>query len=150
MTRALASQTPAQLHVSDRGVARRQGFLRAARAVFLEQGYEAASVNDVVCVAGGSLATLYAQFASKENLFLAVCEEQREQAVAAMTPPFKSGALAAPFSARSDAPPQTGTMRGCVQWCAGSLTREKTHYCRRGRFERLGFRRRARVRATRP
>jgi AcrR family transcriptional regulator len=71
----------------DRGAARRQAFLRAARQVFLEQGYEAACVNDVVRLGGGSLATLYAQFSNKEGLFLAVAQEQHEQMIAAMTPP---------------------------------------------------------------
>lgn len=81
----------------DRGVARRQAFLQAARDVFLEQGYEAASVNDVVRLAGGSLATLYAQFGNKEGLFLAVTQEQHERLVRAMTPesvdhlPLKEG-----------------------------------------------------------
>lgn len=63
----------------DRGVARRQAFLSAAREVFLEQGFEAASVNDVVRRAGGSLATLYSQFGNKEGLFLAVATDQSER-----------------------------------------------------------------------
>jgi len=58
-----------------RGEARRRAFLDAARDVFLAQGFEAASVNEVVRVAGGSLATLYAQFGSKEGLFLAMLED---------------------------------------------------------------------------
>lgn len=70
----------------DRGVARRQAFLNAAREVFLDQGYEAASVNDVVKLAGGSLATLYSQFGNKEGLFLAVAQEQHERLVRAMAP----------------------------------------------------------------
>lgn len=70
----------------DRGVARRQAFLQAGREVFLEQGYEAASVNDVVRRAGGSLATLYAQFGNKEGLFFAVLQDQHERFVRAMTP----------------------------------------------------------------
>ena len=70
----------------DRGVARRHAFLLAAREVFLEQGYEQASVNDVVRRAGGSLATLYAQFGNKEGLFLAVAQDQHERFVAAITP----------------------------------------------------------------
>lgn len=70
----------------DRGVARRQAFLQAARTVFLEQGYEAASVNDVVRLAGGSLATLYSQFGNKEGLFLAVIQDQHERLTVAMTP----------------------------------------------------------------
>jgi AcrR family transcriptional regulator len=72
---------------SDRGVARRQAFLKAARVVFLEQGYEAACVNDIVRIAGGSLATLYSQFANKEGLFFAVAQDQHERIIAAMTPP---------------------------------------------------------------
>jgi len=71
----------------DRGVLRRQAFLAAARDVFVEQGYEAASVNDVVRRAGGSLATLYAQFGNKEGLFLAVAQELHEDLIEAMTPP---------------------------------------------------------------
>lgn len=63
----------------DRGVARRQAFLKAARDVFLECGYEAASVNEIVRRAGGSLATLYAQYGNKEGLFLAVSQDQNER-----------------------------------------------------------------------
>ena len=70
----------------DRGVARRQAFLEAAREVFLEQGYEAASVNDVVRLAGGSLATLYSQFGNKEGLFLAVVQDQHDRVLVSMTP----------------------------------------------------------------
>ncbi len=75
-----------QVRAPDRGVARRQAFLQAAREVFLEQGYEAASVNDVVRRAGGSLATLYAQFGNKEGLFQAVTQDQHERFTRAMTP----------------------------------------------------------------
>lgn len=72
---------------SERGIARRQAFLSAARRIFLEQGYEAACVNDIVGVAGGSLATLYSQFTNKEGLLLAVAQDQYERIIAAMTPP---------------------------------------------------------------
>lgn len=71
----------------DRGVARRQAFLRAAREVFLENGYEAASVNDVVRLAGGSLATLYSQFGNKEGLFLAFMQDQHDRFIRDMRPP---------------------------------------------------------------
>jgi AcrR family transcriptional regulator len=70
----------------DRGVARKHAFLDAARQVFLEQGYEAASVNDVVRVAGGSLATLYAQFGNKEGLFLAITQDQHDRFARAIMP----------------------------------------------------------------
>lgn len=71
----------------DRGVARRQAFLQAARDVFLDHGYEAASVNEVVRVAGGSLATLYAQFGNKEGLFLAFMQDQHDRFAREMRPP---------------------------------------------------------------
>jgi AcrR family transcriptional regulator len=70
----------------DRGVARRQAFLQAAREIFLEHGYEAASVNDVVRLAGGSLATLYAQFGNKEGLFLAFMQDQHDRFAREMRP----------------------------------------------------------------
>lgn len=60
---------------TSRGEQRRRAFLQAASDVFLEQGYEAASVNEVVRRAGGSLATLYSQFGNKDGLFWAMIEE---------------------------------------------------------------------------
>jgi AcrR family transcriptional regulator len=65
---------------------RRQAFLEAARSEFLANGYEAANVNEVVRRAGGSLATLYNQFNSKEGLFLAVMEDQHERFSREITP----------------------------------------------------------------
>ena len=73
---------PAEARVTDRGSARRQAFLVAARAEFLARGFEAANVNEVVRHAGGSLATLYAQFGNKEGLFLAVMEDQHARFIA--------------------------------------------------------------------
>jgi AcrR family transcriptional regulator len=83
---ATANQTSMAARSQDRGVARRHAFLQAGREVFLEQGYEAASVNDVVRRAGGSLATLYAQFGNKEGLFFAVLQDQHDRFVRALTP----------------------------------------------------------------
>ncbi|GEN26225.1 TetR family transcriptional regulator [Halomonas cupida] len=57
-----------------RGEARRQRLLCAARDVFLEKGYNGASINEIVARAGGSLSTLYKQFGSKEGLFVAALE----------------------------------------------------------------------------
>jgi len=60
---------------ASRGEQRRQAFLDAAIGVFLEQGFESASVNEIVRRAGGSLATLYAQFGNKDALFETVIGE---------------------------------------------------------------------------
>ena len=51
---------------------RRRKFIEAAERLFLERGFAGASVNEVVRIAGGSLATLYAEFGTKEELFEAV------------------------------------------------------------------------------
>lgn len=71
---------------ADRATSRRRAFLDAAKQIYLAQGFEAANVNDVVRLAGGSLTTLYAQFGSKEGLFLAVAEERLALLGQAMTP----------------------------------------------------------------
>ncbi len=51
---------------------RRQAIIHAALQVFQEQGYERTSMNEVARRVGGSKATLYNYFASKEELFAAV------------------------------------------------------------------------------
>lgn len=51
---------------------RRQRFVEVAEQLFLQRGYAHVSVNEVVRLAGGSLATLYAEFRTKEELFEAV------------------------------------------------------------------------------
>jgi AcrR family transcriptional regulator len=64
--------------------AKRDGIVDAAMAVFLEKGYEAASMSDIARRAGGSKATLYSYFASKEALYVEVmdvrCSARFEQA----------------------------------------------------------------------
>jgi AcrR family transcriptional regulator len=47
-----------------------------ARAVFLREGYEGASVDEIARDAGVSKATLYSYFPDKQHLFLAVLETE--------------------------------------------------------------------------
>lgn len=61
---------------ANRGELRRAAFLKAAETVFLEYGYEASSMAEIVRRAGGSLSTLYLQFGDKEGLFQAVVDER--------------------------------------------------------------------------
>jgi len=61
-----------------RGLKRRDQFLEAASRAFVERGFEATSLQDVVAEAGGSLATLYRLFGNKEGLFQAVLERKFE------------------------------------------------------------------------
>jgi TetR/AcrR family transcriptional repressor of mexJK operon len=53
--------------------------LEAARDLFLEQGYDAVSLSDVVARSGGSLSTLYALFGNKRGLLKAVMQSQFER-----------------------------------------------------------------------
>jgi len=59
--------------------AKRDEILAVARAAFLELGYERTSMAEIATRVGGSKATLYGYFASKEALFLACIERLAEQ-----------------------------------------------------------------------
>jgi TetR/AcrR family transcriptional regulator, mexJK operon transcriptional repressor len=52
--------------------ARREQLIAVAEQLFLQHGFADTSVNAIVREAGGSLATLYAEFGSKEALFESV------------------------------------------------------------------------------
>lgn len=58
------------------GVQRRQEILEAAMAVLAEQGYHAASIDDIAQAAGVSKALIYEHFESKAALKAALIEEQ--------------------------------------------------------------------------
>jgi len=61
--------------------AKRRQILEGARAVFLAQGFDAASMGEIARKAGVSKGTLYVYFASKEQLFQVMAvEECRAQA----------------------------------------------------------------------
>lgn len=49
-----------------------QRFVEAAEKLFLKRGFAGTSVNEIVRLAGGSLTTLYAEFGTKDELFVAV------------------------------------------------------------------------------
>lgn len=62
--------------------AKRRQIIDGARAVFLAQGFDAASMNDIARAAGVSKGTLYVYFKHKEDLFAAIvaqeCDAQAE------------------------------------------------------------------------
>jgi AcrR family transcriptional regulator len=57
--------------------AKRRQILDGARAVFLAQGFEGSSMNDIARAAGVSKGTLYVYFENKERLFAAIVDEER-------------------------------------------------------------------------
>ncbi|MDN0076583.1 TetR/AcrR family transcriptional regulator [Crenobacter sp. SG2303] len=69
---------------------RRLKIVAVAAEVFQERGYEATSMSEITTRVGGSKATIYSYFASKEELFLAVvkgwAEERMMQAFGSLQP----------------------------------------------------------------
>lgn len=90
-------QDPAAAPPTRRGELRREALLDAAREVFLERGYAAASIDDVVKRTGGSKATVYQYFGNKEGLFGAMVAGQCEVFIKEVAFPQSS---AAPRSAK--------------------------------------------------
>jgi TetR/AcrR family transcriptional regulator, mexJK operon transcriptional repressor len=82
---------------ASRGAAKRQVIAKAATAVFLRDGYAAASMDEVTAAAGVSKQTVYKHFGSKELLFLAVIQ----QAIDGVLDEFFA-ALATSFPASDD------------------------------------------------
>lgn len=76
---ATGSKAPAP---SRRRAERRQAILEAAARLFLENGYAATGLADIVRVSGGSLSTLYELFGSKSGLFKALIEDRRDTVTA--------------------------------------------------------------------
>ena len=75
-----------------RGELRRAALLEAAQEVFLEQGYEGASIEEIVRRVGGSKASLYAYFGSKQGLFWEVAGAATEQFLTELAVPTEADA----------------------------------------------------------
>ena len=60
----------------DEESAKRRQIVEGARAVFLAQGFDAASMSDIARAAGVSKGTLYVYFKNKEELFTAIVEQE--------------------------------------------------------------------------
>ncbi len=54
----------------------RRKLLRSARKIFTREGFEAARIEDIASDAGHTRGAFYAHFASKEDLFFALLEQQ--------------------------------------------------------------------------
>lgn len=71
--------TGCELPHTRRGMERRLALLLSANTLFLEHGYDAVSLDDIVQHAGGSKASIYKYFGNKDGLFTAICDYRREQ-----------------------------------------------------------------------
>ena len=84
----LETATPKK--IGGRSAMLRAAILRVGRSAFLKEGYSDTSMSEIAARAGISKATLYNHFPSKEELFIAVCEEESTQALA---PLFEGGEM---------------------------------------------------------
>ncbi len=73
--------------MSRRGHDLREHILYAAKTVFLEMGFERASMDVIAARAQTSKRTLYAHFESKEKLYLAIIEIVREMSLSKLRTP---------------------------------------------------------------
>ncbi|AMK20261.1 helix-turn-helix transcriptional regulator [Sphingomonadales bacterium 56] len=81
---------------AERKEERRRLLIAAARSVFHEKGFAAATIDDIMARTGGSRGTLYGHFDGKLALFEAIVEEEAErfaQAVTETIAPAASGDL---------------------------------------------------------
>ncbi|MGW8554390.1 ScbR family autoregulator-binding transcription factor [Streptomyces tubercidicus] len=113
----------------DRAIRTRRVILEAAASVFDEQGYDRATIAEVLDRAGMTKGALYFHFASKEQLALAVLEEQVldiavEPQKIKLQEFVDSGQVLA-FRLRSD-PIQRGAARLAVEQGSNHLDRKQS------------------------
>ena len=72
----------------------RSRLLRAAEKIFFRDGFEAAKLEDIAARAGYTRGAFYANFESKEDLFLAMLEKEAMERIAAVS--GRIGGLQAP------------------------------------------------------
>ena len=71
--------------------AKRQQIIEGARRVFIEMGFDAASMNDITREAGVSKGTIYVYFSNKEELFECLIDEERKQMFSDMFAALEQG-----------------------------------------------------------
>src|SRR6187551_2857078 len=73
----MVAAAPNPLHlVGDEDSSKRRQILDGARKVFMDLGFDGASMNEIARSAGVSKGTLYVYFADKNRLFEAIVEEE--------------------------------------------------------------------------
>jgi AcrR family transcriptional regulator len=74
----IEARTPGR-RIAGEDPAKREQILDGAKRVFMDQGFEAASMNDITRAAGVSKGTIYVYFENKEDLFGDMIERERRR-----------------------------------------------------------------------
>jgi AcrR family transcriptional regulator len=93
MSNLVPATAPGQPRVTRRSLAKqqtREKVLQAARRLFCERGYEAATIRDIAAAAGMSTGAVFASFSDKSELFDEIINDDSR----AMVAPMKAAALA--------------------------------------------------------
>jgi AcrR family transcriptional regulator len=75
----VAAPTPTLRLVSDEDNAKRRQILAGASKVFMDLGFDGASMGEIARAAGVSKGTLYVYFADKSRLFEAIVQEEAQE-----------------------------------------------------------------------
>ncbi|BCH58301.1 TetR/AcrR family transcriptional regulator [Agrobacterium vitis] len=78
------AQTASGRFAAGEDPAKRDQILDGAKRAFMKHGFDAASMNDVTREAGVSKGTIYVYFQSKEDLFAALINNQKQKFAASM------------------------------------------------------------------
>src|SRR5579871_1391525 len=89
----VASDSPSLRIVGEEDTSKRRQILDGARKVFMDLGFDGASMGEIARSAGVSKGTLYVYFADKSRLFEAIVEETA----------LEQGEIALDFDASGDA-----------------------------------------------
>jgi AcrR family transcriptional regulator len=96
LQRTKKSRLNPSAHKQERAFATRRDLIRAARAVFARDGFEATRIVDIAATAGTTRGAFYANFKDKEDVFFAIFEEDKAR------DQEKIGALFSAASSRKD------------------------------------------------
>ncbi|WP_159620934.1 TetR/AcrR family transcriptional regulator [Ruania rhizosphaerae] len=107
------SELPDPLSRRDRQRQTREALIFAARSVFAEDGYHAASLDRIAREAGFSKGAVYSNFDGKSALFLAVMDRNLELAEADLADPFEQ--MSNPASTGRDLAEREGYPPGATQ-----------------------------------
>lgn len=72
----------------------RSHLLAAAEVIFKERGFHGTSIDDLAAAAGFTKGAVYSNFRDKEDLFIALTEQRREQQMAAVREVLRDAASA--------------------------------------------------------
>jgi AcrR family transcriptional regulator len=111
-----STQTPRRPNRAQKREANRERILRAARAVFGQRGYHAATIEEIAEEAGLSNGAIYYNFANKEDLFLALLDERLDERLEHVRRTFVADAASGDAGVEEEARDVTRSFKEGREW----------------------------------